>query len=81
MDFEYSALRRKKKNMETNEYLKYMEINNIPYTIDTSPNQETIGKIKVIIEKREEQEKLWYEAGSFIPKRGGGKVTLYREVK
>ena len=80
MDFEYSALRRKKKNMETNEYLKYMEINNIPYTIDTSPNQETIGKIKVIIEKREEQEKLWYELGSFIPKKGG-KVTLYREVK
>jgi hypothetical protein len=70
----------KKRNMETNEYIKYMEINNIPYTIDTSPNQETIGKIKVIIEKREEQEKLWYEAGSFIPKRGG-KVTVYREVK
>ena len=38
----------KKKYMETNEYLKYMEINSIPYTIDTSPNQETIGKIKVI---------------------------------
>ena len=67
-------------NMETNEYLKYMEINNIPYTIDTSPNQETINRVKVIIEKREEQEKLWYEAGSFIPKRGD-KVTLYREVK
>ena len=80
MDFEYSALRRKKMNMETNEYLKYMEINNIPYTIDTSPNQETINRVKVIIEKREEQEKLWCEAGSFIPKRGD-KVTLYREVK
>ena len=67
-------------NMETNEYLKYMEINNIPYTIDTSPNQETIGKIKVIIEKREEQEKLWYETGSFITK-NGNKINVYREVK
>jgi len=66
--------------METNEYIKYMEINDIPYTIDTRPNQETIDRIKVIIEKREEQEKLWYESESFIPKRGG-KVTLYREVK
>lgn len=66
--------------METNEYLKYMEINNIPYTIDTSPNQETINQVKVIIEKREEQEKIWYETGSFITKQGI-KVTLYREVK
>ena len=36
--------------METNEYLKYMEINNMPYTIDTSPNQATIGKIKILDE-------------------------------
>jgi hypothetical protein len=66
--------------METNEYIKYMEINNISYTIDTSPNQETINRIKVIIEKKEEQEKLWYEAGSFITK-NGRKINVYREVK
>jgi hypothetical protein len=45
MDFEYSALRRKKKIME-----------------------------------EKEKEKVWYEAGSFITKKGI-KVTLYLEVK
>ena len=35
-------------------------------------------KIKIMEEKK--KEKIWYEAGSFITKKGI-KVTLYREVK
>ena len=36
------------------------------------------GKLKIMEEK--EKEKFWYEAGSFVTKKGI-KVTLYREVK
>jgi hypothetical protein len=36
------------------------------------------SKLKIMEEK--EKEKFWYEAGSFITKKGI-KVTLYREVK
>jgi hypothetical protein len=66
--------------METNEYIKYMEINNIPYTIDTSPNQETTNRTKVVIETIENKEKLWYHMDSIITKKGY-KVDLYGEVK
>ena len=66
--------------MGTNENLKYMEINGVSYTIDTSPNQETVNRTKVVIEKIENEEKLWYHMDSFITKKGV-KVNLYGEVK
>ncbi len=66
--------------MGANENIKYMEINGISYTIDTSPNQETTNRTKVVIETIENEEKLWYYMDSIITKKGY-KVDLYREVK
>jgi len=66
--------------MGVNEHIKHMEINNICYIINTSPNQETTNRTKVVIETIENKEKLWYYMDSIITKKGY-KVDLYGEVK
>jgi len=52
----------------------------INYTIDSNPSPEKIERIKQSIEKRKEQEKLWYETGSFITN-DVTKINVYRELK
>jgi hypothetical protein len=68
------------KKFETQQFLNELDKMGINYTIDSNPSPEKIERIKQSIEKRKEQEKLWYETGSFITK-DGTKINVYRELK